>query len=125
MTPHTAPAAAGRPGRHPLAFRASALIVFSMLAFPSSPRAAAGDLDTGTDVAVQPDGKIVMVGTSTIATSPSINRDFGIVRLDPDGTLDGSFGSGGRVTLDITGLGRDDKAFAVAIQEDGKILIGG
>lgn len=81
--------------------------------------------DTGTDVAVQPDGKIVMVGTSTIATSPSVNRDFGIVRLDPDGTLDGSFGSGGRVSLDITGLGRDDKAFAVAIQEDGKILIGG
>jgi len=84
-----------------------------------------GSADTGSDVAVQPDGRIVMVGYSFAATPSSSRWDFTILRFNTDGTLDNSFGSGGRVVFDFTGSNGDDKAFAVAIQEDGKILVGG
>jgi uncharacterized delta-60 repeat protein len=78
----------------------------------------AGRNDGANAVAVQPaDGKIVTAGF--VQTSP-IEFDFALVRYNPDGTLDPSFGRGGIVTTDL-GTQRDT-ATALAIQPDGKIV---
>ena len=68
----------------------------------------------------QPDGKLV-VGGWTGSGVPGGN-DVGLLRFLPNGSLDPSFGSGGKV---ITNLGGDDWALALARQSDGKLLVGG
>ena len=70
--------------------------------------------DASTDVAVQPDGKIVVVG---FGGDPS---KFKVTRLTADGALDTGFGDGGTVTVDFGGL--DEQAFSVAIAPGGKIV---
>ncbi len=70
------------------------------------------------DIVEQPDGKIVAVGYAHNGT----NKDFAIARYNPDGSLDGSFGTGGRV---LTDFGSTDEARAVALQSDGKIVVAG
>jgi uncharacterized delta-60 repeat protein len=75
--------------------------------------------DNAYAVAVQPDGKIIAVGASVNGH----DTDFAVARYMSDGTLDASFGEGG-VALFDSRLG-DDKAFAVLIQPDGKILAAG
>jgi uncharacterized delta-60 repeat protein len=69
-------------------------------------------------IAIQGDGKLVIAGTIVLPTG----NDFGVARLNPDGSLDKSF-SGGGVTTDFSG--GDDRGFAVAIQPDGKIVAAG
>jgi uncharacterized delta-60 repeat protein len=78
-----------------------------------------GSYDSAQDVAVQPDGKIVLAG---FFRSGPPNADFGVVRLNPDGTLDNSFGSGGKASVDF---GSVDIGEALAIQPDGKIVVAG
>lgn len=69
----------------------------------------------------QPDGKIVLGGyTTTVTALPS--PAFALVRLKTDGTLDTTFGTGGKVQTDVGG---DDWIFALALQPDGKILAAG
>jgi uncharacterized delta-60 repeat protein len=75
----------------------------------------AGD-DTGAAVAVQADRKVVVAGTTHGGT------DIALVRYNTDGALDPSFDGDGIVITDLSG---DDAAFAVAIQGDGKIVVGG
>lgn len=75
--------------------------------------------DQAYALAVQPDGKIVVAGFADAAG----NRDFGVARLNADGTPDASFGSGGRVTVAV-GAG-EDRAHALLLQPDGKIVLGG
>jgi uncharacterized delta-60 repeat protein len=78
-----------------------------------------GNDDSATAAALQPDGKLVVVGGSGLPGG----SDFVIARYNPDGTLDGTFGGGsGKFVIDFTGL---DRANAVAIQPDGKIVIAG
>jgi uncharacterized delta-60 repeat protein len=69
-------------------------------------------------VAIQSDGKIVVVGLS------GGNR-FGVVRYTTSGVLDGSFGSGGIVITDVSGSGAFSIATDVVIQTDGKIVVAG
>lgn len=73
-------------------------------------------------LALQPDGKIVAAGTSFVdfSSDDSSNTDFALARYNPDGTLDATFGIGGRVTTDFDGF--NDDAFSVLIQTDGKIV---
>jgi uncharacterized delta-60 repeat protein len=78
-----------------------------------------GSSDRAYDVAIQKDGKIVAVGFS----APNV-VDFAVARYNPDGTLDASFGTDGKVTTDFSG-GSDDRAAAVAIQPDGRIVAAG
>jgi uncharacterized delta-60 repeat protein len=78
--------------------------------------------DGAVQVLIQPDGKIVVVGTTDTVADGS-DADIVVVRYNDDGTLDGGFGSGGVVTTDL-GVGTDF-AFAGALQSDGKILVGG
>jgi len=79
-----------------------------------------GRSNGGRALALQPDGKIVAVGSVLSAQGPP---DMAVVRCNPDGSLDTSFGSGGRVTTDF--VGRSDNAMAVTVQPDGKILVAG
>jgi uncharacterized delta-60 repeat protein len=81
---------------------------------------ASGD-DLAFDVALQADGKIVVAGRADHTTT----RDFALARYDPDGSLDASFGSGGKVTTDFTGGPGVDIALGVTIQGDGKIVAAG
>lgn len=73
---------------------------------------------------LQPDGKIVIVGTSGRGGQSNGFNKFAVARLNADGTLDNTFGSGGLVTTDFA-VNIFDGANAVAIQPDGKIVVGG
>lgn len=76
--------------------------------------------DVATAATLQPDGKIVIVGyTSGGATSVN---DFAVMRLNADGSFDNTFSTDGRTTIDFS---FDDRASAVILQRDGKILIAG
>jgi uncharacterized delta-60 repeat protein len=118
-----------------------AVTVLAFIASTGAARGAAGDLDTtfgrGTGkvttdfnhttdianaVAVQADGKIVVVGTS-YANNDYSNEDFAVARYNADGSLDRSFGTNGRVTTDFPGLAAVPSA--VVIQSDGKIVVAG
>ncbi|HJP66051.1 MAG TPA: delta-60 repeat domain-containing protein, partial [Actinomycetota bacterium] len=74
--------------------------------------------EVGSAIALQPDGKIVVVGN----TGGFFSHDFALVRYTSSGALDGSFGTSGRV---VTNFLTDDVALAAAIQPDGKIVAGG
>ncbi len=74
-----------------------------------------GGSDFGNSVALQPDGKILLAGSS--------NGNFAVVRYNPNGSLDTSFGFNGRVTTDFGSL--EDYGYSVTVQSDGKILLAG
>ncbi|HMC96976.1 MAG TPA: T9SS type A sorting domain-containing protein [Flavobacteriales bacterium] len=74
--------------------------------------------DYAQDIALQPDGKIVAVGIAR-----TMQDNLLVVRYLPDGELDASFGSGGFVITAIGSFGSG--ATKVAIQPDGKIVVGG
>lgn len=82
-----------------------------------------GGDETCNAIAVQSDGKIVVVGT----TSANGNGDYAIARLNADGTLDTNFGGGTGKTIVPFDLGgsKNDIASSVAIQPDGKIVVAG
>ncbi|NNF56640.1 MAG: T9SS type A sorting domain-containing protein, partial [Rhodothermaceae bacterium] len=73
-------------------------------------------------LARQPDGKIVSAGYAG-ATIDSASRDVAVARHNPDGTLDDTFGTNGEVLIDVAG--DDDRAYAVALQPDGKVVLAG
>ncbi len=79
-----------------------------------------GAWDEALSVAMQPDGKIVLAG---LAGRPNGNSDFGLARLNANGSRDTSFGWNGLVMTDYFGL--KDQALGVAVLPDGKIVAGG
>ncbi|WP_426059460.1 T9SS type A sorting domain-containing protein [Hymenobacter sp. B1770] len=85
-----------------------------------------GTLDTGFSnvtganngvfaLTVQADGKVIIAGRFTSYRGTAVSE--GILRLNADGTLDTGFNNGG------TGVNHD--VHALAVQADGKVLIGG
>lgn len=74
-----------------------------------------GTSEEATNLAIQPDGKIIAVGYTRASST-----DFALARYNGDGSLDTTFGSGGLVTSafaeDTIGLS------AVVLQPDGKII---
>ncbi len=52
-------------------------------------------------IVLQTDGKILVAGYGAIAFGPGANHDFLVARFLPDGTLDTSFGDGGKVFTDF------------------------
>ena len=84
-----------------------------------------GSADEARGVAIQPDGKIVVAGNAVVGRTATnqFNFDFALARFNVDGSLDTSFGVGGKITTDFNALA--DEAFAVAIQGDGKIVVVG
>jgi hypothetical protein len=75
-----------------------------------------GGDDVGSGIAVQADGRVVVVGTSN---SGSGNSEFAVARFNDDGSLDNSFGVGGLVTTSFSG--GDDVGSGIAVQADGSV----
>lgn len=75
--------------------------------------------DRANTMAIQGDDKILMAGSKY---SSFTNADFAMVRYLSNGTLDPSFGQGGEV---ITPIENRSEANSIAIQNDGKIVLGG
>ncbi|MDX2245864.1 MAG: T9SS type A sorting domain-containing protein [Bacteroidia bacterium] len=77
-----------------------------------------GFIEWASGLAVLPNDKILVTGHTQVAGFQA----FALAQLMPDGTLDSDYGSGGKVTKSIPGY-----AFvsALAIQPDGKALLGG
>jgi len=78
-----------------------------------------GGGDQANALVVQPDGKLVAAGITAAASF-----DFALARYNPDGTLDASFGTAGKVTTDFGG-GSADRATALVVQADGRLAVGG
>ncbi len=76
---------------------------------------------SGRSLAIQSDGKIVISGDFRITTTP--NRNY-IARLNSDGTLDTTFDTG-TGTLPPNGGSDQRSVDAVALQPDGKVMMGG
>ncbi len=76
-----------------------------------------GDEFVGNEIALQPDGKILAVGVS------GTGYDIAVNRYNSDGTLDPSFGTGGRIVTNVGTI--NSQAIGVSIQQDGKILVVG
>ena len=77
------------------------------------------DDDGATSMVIQPDGKIIVAGFT--GTGNSI--DFALVRYNPDGSLDASFGIGGKTTASFDNPSPDkDIVYALGLQADGKIV---
>jgi uncharacterized delta-60 repeat protein len=79
-----------------------------------------GNATIGGPIARQSDGKLIVTATASVAAG---DRDFLLVRLQPDGSIDTSFGTEGATTVSFgSGL---DHVFRVAVQPDGRIVIAG
>ena len=74
-----------------------------------------GSGDVARAVALQPDGKILLAGSS----GDTDNDDFAVVRLQPNGRPDTTFGTNGH---SLVNFGGGDFARAVALQPDGGIV---
>jgi uncharacterized delta-60 repeat protein len=114
-----------------------ALVLAAILVFSTQVWAATGPLDptfgTGgivvtdlgspsdatANVVLQPDGKIILAGSAALDSNFPGFRTPVIVRYDPDGTVDNTFGTSGKVITVIRGVAR------IALQTDGKLVVGG
>jgi len=119
-----------------LVFSVAFLLLSSQMSYVAE--AASGDLDSSfgmggvvrtdffglTDevrgIALQSDNRVVAVGT---VVTPAFGSSFGLARYNPNGSLDLTFGSGGKVITDLGGT--QEAAEDVAIQPDGKIVVAG
>ena len=81
--------------------------------------------NSGEDILIQPDGKIIVAGDTpaTIPSYPSGATSFSVTRYNIDGSLDTGFGTNG-TTVNHVGTVHNDQLSAV-LQPDGKILLGG
>jgi len=81
-----------------------------------------GQFDFARDVALQADGQIVAAGQA----SPNGSANFALARYNADGSLDMTFGTGGKVITIFEGGGIGSSAAnALKLQPDGKIVISG
>ena len=81
------------------------------------------EFDEIRDIVIQPDGKIVVAGDTGFLPLLGGDRISIIVaRYNADGSLDATFGNNGIV---ITAIGQHSLASAVALQDDGKIVVVG
>ena len=77
-----------------------------------------GSFDCANSLVIQPDGKILMAGTSS--------GSYAAARYNTNGSLDNSFGSNGTLQFQINGsAGGGDEVSSIALQQDGKIVLGG
>jgi uncharacterized delta-60 repeat protein len=77
-------------------------------------------IDQAFSVTVQPDGKIILAGSSDNGGG---NYDFSLVRLNPNGSLDTTFDADGKAIIPVGSL--SDYGRSVSLQTDGKILVAG
>lgn len=90
-------------------------IAFAQLTLNTSFTAGVTDGNSnGLVSAVQPDGKIIVGGNFAFVNGV---EQFGLTRLNPNGSLDATFNSGG--------LGPNGSVYEIRVLGDGKIIIGG
>jgi uncharacterized delta-60 repeat protein len=77
--------------------------------------------DDAFALVLQPDGKLVAAG-KTDQTDSGLDA-FALVRYNPNGSLDPTFGTDGKVTTPFTS--GDATAYALALQPDGKLVAAG
>jgi uncharacterized delta-60 repeat protein len=75
----------------------------------------------GNDVLLQTDGKIIVVGFTGVG-SYADNNNFALVRYNPDGTLDQTFGTGGKI---VTAFAGSSMATSAVLQSDGRFVVAG
>jgi uncharacterized delta-60 repeat protein len=81
----------------------------------------AAPAETGIAVVVQSTGKTVIAG-NTVPGQPKANNDFFLQRFNADGTVDTSFGVGGRATVDV---GLSDAVVSLLLMpDDGLVAVG-
>jgi uncharacterized delta-60 repeat protein len=78
-----------------------------------------GSWDFGYGIAVQIDNKIVVTGYA------GLPADFFAARLNPDGSYDPTYGSGGKVTIDIFGTNAADESWGMRMGPDEKVYLVG
>jgi len=84
-----------------------------------------GRIDRVNGVAVDAQGRIVAVGSSA-SSNLALGTVWALARYNSDGTLDGTFGSNGKVTSGFGfTIGANSEANAVAIDGDGRIVVAG
>lgn len=96
------------------------------LTFGTGGRVTTGFFGVGagiTALALQPDGRILAAGFALNTTDGRFDNDFALARYTPNGNLDPSFGVGGLVVTDFSGL--EDWATSIAVQPDGKVIVAG
>lgn len=112
-------------------WRRGASVIVTIMALASGAFGAAGDLDLSfdgdgialTEVAGQDDANaIVATPDGGLVAAGEANFSAALVRYRPDGSLDPDFGDAGHVT---TAVGTRARAFAIARQPDGKLVIAG
>lgn len=83
-------------------------------------------LAIATATLVLPDGDILVAGYGNHSTTATPNLDMFVARLDPDGSLDASFGEDGvRLVAFDQGGDNSDVASALALAPDGRIVLAG
>ena len=83
-----------------------------------------GTFAAASAIMIQPDGKIVVVGTADFNPRvPNSGLDFAVARYTANGSLDASFGDAGKIAFDF--FGSFDQANAAVLQPDGKIIVVG
>lgn len=98
----------GVDGREQIAFSPSLFLSVGFVSF--------------VDLAIQNDGKIVVAGT--VANTGS--DDIGVLRLNPNGTLDTNFGTQGQTIVGFDGGGNnDDVVSSILLQPNGRIVLCG
>jgi uncharacterized delta-60 repeat protein len=75
----------------------------------------AGGTDVANDAAIEGDGRIVLAGVSGGGAGP---RGFALARVNADGSVDSTFGSGGTVLTGFAG-----GAYTVSARGDGKLVV--
>jgi uncharacterized delta-60 repeat protein len=80
-----------------------------------------GDMGQAEGMALQPDGRIVLVGEGNLSAG---SLTMILQRINTDGSVDSSFGTGGQVSTQF-GTGTVDRGQAVVVQGDGKIVAAG
>ena len=80
----------------------------------------AGGFDYLETAALQADGKILLAGYSN-----TLGSDIVLLRVNADGTLDNTFDGDGQVITNFNGAASTDRAFGIAVQSDGRILLVG
>jgi len=77
--------------------------------------------DQARGIAIQSDGRYVVGGWSNMAG----NFDFSIARFNSDGSIDASFSGDGIQVTSIAAGSLADRAYGLAIQADGKVILAG
>lgn len=71
-------------------------------------------------VAIQPDQKILIGGYIAVGIGPHFNENFGLMRLNPNGDNDSTFGVNGLLNSDMGDS--TEMLRSIALQPDGKIV---